>query len=138
MEIKIYKVSKVLWLKTYRIKSKAESFIRVNTRELNGVPVTKYLSYIYLANGLCVRRSSHWGGSPQNELRDEWTCGVTLASAYVLCRLSATWLQLQMMGRSLRWKWVLIGVLLFEHQRLSSMREFIFVDYQTSELQCNY
>ena len=36
--------------------------------------------------------------------RDEQTCGTTLASAYVLCCLSAVWLQLQIMGRSLRWE----------------------------------
>ena len=46
-----------------------------------------------------VRRGSHWGGSPQNRLGDEWTCGTTLASAYVLCRLSATWSQLQIKER---------------------------------------
>ena len=51
-----------------------------------------------------VRRGSHRGGSPQNGLRDEWTCGMTLASAYVLHCLSATWSQLQMIGRSLRWE----------------------------------
>ena len=43
-----------------------------------------------------VRRGSHQGGSPQNGLGDEWTCGMTLASAYVLRRLSAVWSQLQM------------------------------------------
>ena len=57
-----------------------------------------------------VRCSSHQGGSLQNGLGDERTCGTTLASAYVLCCLSAMWLQLQMIGRSLRWEWVLIGV----------------------------
>ena len=36
------------------------------------------------ANGITVRCSSHWGG-----LGDEWTCETTLASAYVLHRLSA-------------------------------------------------
>ena len=36
-----------------------------------------------------VRCSSHWGRSPQNRLGDEQTCGMTLASAYVLCSLSA-------------------------------------------------
>ena len=39
---------------------------------------------------LSVRRSSHQGGSPQDVLGDERTCGTTLASAYVLRRLSAT------------------------------------------------
>ena len=47
-----------------------------------------------------VRRGSHWDGSPQNVLGDERTCGTTLASAYVLRRLSAAWSQLQMKGRS--------------------------------------
>jgi len=51
-----------------------------------------------------VRHGSHRGGSPQNGLRDEQTCGMTLASAHVLYRLSATWLQLQIMGRSPRWE----------------------------------
>jgi len=51
-----------------------------------------------------VRRGSHWGGSPQNGLRDERTCGTTLASAYVLCRLSAAWSQLQMKKRKSEWK----------------------------------
>ena len=51
-----------------------------------------------------VRRSSHRGGSPQNGLGDEWTCGTTLASAYVLHRLSAAWSQLQMKERKSEWK----------------------------------
>ena len=59
-----------------------------------------------------VRCSSHWDGSLQNGLRDKQTCETTLASAYVLCRLSAAWLQLQMKERKSEWKWVLIGVLL--------------------------
>ena len=51
-----------------------------------------------------VRRSSHRGGSPQNRLRDERTCGTTLASAYVLRRPSAMWLQLQMKERKSKWE----------------------------------
>ena len=47
-----------------------------------------------------VRHSSHQGRSLQNVLRDEWTCGTTLASAYVLRCLSATWSQLQIKERS--------------------------------------
>ena len=43
---------------------------------------------------MLVRRSLHWGGSLQNGLRDEQTCGMTLALAYVLHCLSAAWLQL--------------------------------------------
>jgi len=46
-----------------------------------------------------VRCSSHWGGSPQNGLGDEWTCGMTLALAYVLRCLSAAWSQLQIKER---------------------------------------
>ena len=57
-----------------------------------------------VSHNTSVRCSSHQGGSPQNGLEDEWTCGTTLASAYVLHHLSATWSQLQMMGRSLRWE----------------------------------
>jgi len=48
-----------------------------------------------------VRCGSHWGGSPQDGYRDERTCGMTLALAYVLHCLSAAWSQLQMMERSL-------------------------------------
>ena len=51
-----------------------------------------------------VRRGSHRGRSPQNRLGDEQTCGTTLASAYVLCHLSATWSQLQMKERKSKWK----------------------------------
>jgi len=51
-----------------------------------------------------VRHSSHRGGSPQNGLRDEWTCGTTLASAYVLRRLSAMWSQLQMKEGKSEWE----------------------------------
>jgi len=51
-----------------------------------------------------VRRGSHRGGSPQDRLRDEQTCGMTLASTYVLCLLQAAWSQLQMKGRKSEWK----------------------------------
>ena len=51
-----------------------------------------------------VRRGSYRGGSLQNVLRDERTCGTTLASAYVLRYLSAAWLQLQMKERKSEWK----------------------------------
>jgi len=51
-----------------------------------------------------VRHGSHWGGSLQDGLGDEWTCETTLASAYVLRRLSAAWLQLQMKRRKSKWK----------------------------------
>ena len=51
-----------------------------------------------------VRRGSHRDGSPQNGLGDKRTCGMTLASAYVLRCLSATWLQLQINERKSEWK----------------------------------
>ena len=41
-----------------------------------------------------VRYSSYQNRSLQNGLGDEQTCGITLASAYVLCCLSAVWSQL--------------------------------------------
>ena len=65
---------------------------------------TLLISFLSLITVLfvSVRYSSHWGGSPQNELRDEWICGTTLASAYILHHLSAVWSQLQMIGRSPR------------------------------------
>ena len=71
--------------------------IRLETTEY--LPVLKY-----------VRRGSHRGGSPQDGLGDEQTCGTTLASAYVLRHLSTAWSQLQMKERESEWKWVLIGV----------------------------
>ena len=75
---------------------------RITIRERRRIKLAenKYLK----EEGDYVRRGSHWGGSPQNGLRNEQTCGMTLASAYVLCHLSATWSQLQMMGKSLRQK----------------------------------
>jgi len=51
-----------------------------------------------------VRRGSHRGGSPQDGLGDKQTCGMTLASAYVLRCLSAVWSQLQMKERESEWK----------------------------------
>ncbi len=39
------------------------------------------------------------GESLQDGLKDVWTYGMTLASAYVLCCMSAMWSQLQMIGR---------------------------------------
>ena len=41
-----------------------------------------------------VRHGSYQGRSPQDGLRDERTCETTLASAYMLCHLSAMWSQL--------------------------------------------
>jgi len=80
----------------------------------------------------------HTGGeSPQSGLRDIWTCRTILASAYVLCHLSAMWSQLQIERRSLREKVSADWCVAVEHQRLSSIR-VIFVNYQTSKLQCNY
>jgi len=61
-------------------------------------------SFLGFANFYSVRCGSHRDGSLQNRLRDEWTCGTTLASAYVLCRLSAAWSQLQMKKRKSKWK----------------------------------
>ena len=68
--------------------------------------IFKYRKSFLIVLLLCilVRRGLHQGGSLQNGLRDKQTCRMILASAYVLHCLSATWLQLQMMGRSLRWK----------------------------------
>ena len=51
-----------------------------------------------------VRRSSHRSESPQNGLGDERTCGMILASAYVLRHLSAAWSQLQMREKKSEWK----------------------------------
>ena len=84
-----------------------------------------------------VRHGLHWGGSLQNGLRDEWTCGMTLASVYVLYCLSAVWSQLQIKKRKSEWEWVLIGVLpLNTGDRVQW--KFISINYQTSKLQCNY
>ena len=60
-----------------------------------------------------------------DSLGDVWTCEITLASAYVLCHLSAMWLQFQIRERSLSWKWVLIWYIAVEHQRLSLIRVYL-------------
>ena len=47
----------------------------------------------------------HTGGkSPQDRLGNMQTYRTTLASAYMLYCLSTTWLQLQIIERSLRWE----------------------------------
>ena len=84
-----------------------------------------------------VRHGSHRGGSLQDELRDKRTCGMTLASAYVLCCLSATWSQLQMIGKKSEMRVSADWCVTVEHWRSSSIR-VIFINYQTSKLQCNY
>ena len=61
-----------------------------------------HLHNIHITQCQSVRHGSHWNGSLRNGLGDEQTCGTTLASAYVLCYLSAAWSQLQIMRRSLR------------------------------------
>ena len=43
----------ILQLKSQSVYNERETLYWVNTRELNGVPVTKCLPYIYLANGPC-------------------------------------------------------------------------------------
>ena len=58
-----------------------------------------------LSLNLCVMLSDtvHTEGeSLQDGLGDMWTHEMTLASAYILCHLSAIWLQFQRIGRSLR------------------------------------
>jgi len=43
------------------MKLEEEPCIRINTRELDKVPSTKCLPYIYLANSLCYTKSSlYW------------------------------------------------------------------------------
>ena len=69
-----------------RVDQGKEPCIRVNIRKLNRELYTGLFTF--------VRCGSHWGGSPQNRLGDEQTCGTTLASAYVLRCLSVVWSQL--------------------------------------------
>ena len=59
------------------------------------------ITNIYIKFGYwpAVRCSSHRGGSLQDGLRDEQTCGMILASAYVLRHLFVVWLQLQIKER---------------------------------------
>ena len=81
-----------------------------------------------------VRCSSHQSGSLQNRLRDRQTCGMTLASAYMLHHhvvATSDDEKKSKIGISANW------YVTIEHQRSSSIR-VIFVDYQTSKLQCNY
>jgi len=49
----LYRLTSLLQPKSQSIRIKEKPYIRVNTRELNGVPATKCLPYIHLANGLC-------------------------------------------------------------------------------------
>ena len=64
LEIEIYEVGKspvrifMLQFKTYKVKLRKESYIRVNTRKLNKVPSTKCLLYIYWTNGPYYIKSS--------------------------------------------------------------------------------
>ena len=138
---RISKLPLISWPNTF--KTNKLMVVRVTTSTISMVWVmpsgTSSRQSMWLDGMHCilVMRGSHQGRSPQNGLRDEQTCGTTLASAYVLHRLSAAWSQLQMKERKSEWEWVLIGVLPL-NTRDQVQWEFISVDYQTSELQCNY
>jgi len=51
-------IQNILQFKTYRVKSRKKSCIRVNIRELDEVSSIKCLSYIHWANGLCYTKPS--------------------------------------------------------------------------------
>ena len=48
----------MLQFKTYKVKSKEKSYIRVNIRELDRVPDTRCLPYIHLANSIYYTKPS--------------------------------------------------------------------------------
>jgi len=48
----------ILQLKFQSIKTKKEPYIKVDTRELNGVPSTKCLSYIHWTNSSCYTKTN--------------------------------------------------------------------------------
>jgi len=132
LELKSYGERKLFGLLKCKVKWIADGTV---TESLAGRTAQKWQQTWKSDN--TVRGCSHRGGSLQNGLGDEQTCGTTLASAYVLCHLSATWSQLQMMEKKSKWEGVLIGVSLL-NTRDRVQWEFISVNYQTSELQCNY
>ena len=53
----------LLQFKTYRVKLRTEPHNRINTRELNRVLVTKCLSYIHFATGLCYTNKAYPKGT---------------------------------------------------------------------------
>jgi len=77
------------------------------------------------------------GESPQSGLRNVQTYGITLALAYMLHCLSTTWSQLQIKRKKSKIEVSADWCVTIEHQRSSSII-VIFIDYQTSKLQCNY
>ena len=105
---RISKLPSISWLNTF--KTNKLMVVRVITSTISMVWVmlsgTSSRQSMWLDGMHCtlVRHSSHQGRSPQNGLRDEQTCGITLASAYVLRRLSAAWSQLQMKERKSEWE----------------------------------
>ena len=70
-----------------KIKSILSNLDRTMTESLAGRTTQKQQQTWESDN--TIRCGSHQGGSPQNKLGDEQTCRMTLASAYVLCYLSA-------------------------------------------------
>jgi len=62
----------------------------IRTRRINGKYVYNTTEYIGQLLDTAVSGVVHTEGeSLQDKLRDVWTCKITLASAYVLCCLSA-------------------------------------------------
>ena len=97
------------WLKIFGLSNLL--CVHITRLTTNYTPISKYRLRFFLNSlftYICSNSLSgmvHTGGeSPQDRLGVVQTCETTLASAYVLCRLSATWSQLQMIGKSPRWE----------------------------------
>ena len=104
--IKLSYIKGSVWLKL--IGHSDSLYIKVTKAITNHVSIGKYCLRFFLKEDLkCLCRTYLIKSRYyifHNRLGDEQTCRTTLASAYVLRCLSAAWSQLQMMGRSPRWK----------------------------------
>ena len=97
------------WLKIFGLSNLL--YVHITRLTTNYTPISKYRLRFFLNSlftYICSNSLSgmvHTGGeSPQDRLGVVQTCEITLASAYVLRCLSATWSQLQMIGKSPRWE----------------------------------
>ena len=75
-----------IWTLKYEVKQIADGTV---TEGLAGRTAQKQQQTYESDN--TVKYGSHQGGSPQDGLGDRRTCRTTLASAYILCCLSAVW-----------------------------------------------
>ena len=92
LEQEIIKLVKLSAIKSIRNINLSSSWIKIRIQRIDGKYVCNTTEYIGQLLDTAVSGVVHTEGeSLQDKLEDVWTCKTTLASAYILCCLSAMW-----------------------------------------------